>query len=106
MGIKGGLMNLKDALVSQVQKRTDIRKMTAYLDWRFIGGLFTLALFFNLIMIGIYSLFFFCWSKLFWKEASCCPSSKTRCQPSLIKKDLEASYHPKFVLSYPEYLDI
>ena len=77
--------------------------MAAYLDGSLIGGLFTLALFVNIIMIVICSLFYFCWAKIFWKETSCCPSKqKEKSQPSLLKKNLEASHHPKYVHSYPE----
>ena len=80
--------------------------MTAYLDWRLIGGLFTLALFFNLIMIGICFLFLFVGQNYFGRKQVAAPHQKQKQKPSLIKKDLEASYHPKYVPSYPEYLDI
>ena len=39
-------------------------KMAEYLEW----VLLTLALVVNFTMIGICAIFYFCWSKVFWRE--------------------------------------
>ena len=53
--------------MKEIRKRIDIRKnskMAEYLDW----VLLTLALVVNFTMIGICAIFYFCWSKVFWRE--------------------------------------
>ena len=84
-------MSLTDTIVNEIRKRIDIRKiskMAEYLDC----VLLTLALLVNFIMIGICAIFYLCWSKVFWREKHSFPTpEKTKYQPSLLKKDLEAA---------------
>ena len=67
--------------------------MAEYLDW----VLLSLALVVNFTMIGICAIFYFCWSKVFWREKRSFATpektdiEKTKYQPSLLKKDLEAA---------------
>ena len=72
--------------------------MVDYFDWQMVkyGIIFlTIALFLHLMMAGIYALFYLCCSKEFWNEEKTigCSSEKTKCQPLLLKKDLEAAQH-------------
>ena len=75
--------------------------MAEYLD----VVLLTLALLVNFTIIGIGAIFYFCWSKLFWREKRIFPTSekmdieKTKDQPPLLKKDLEAAQ-----LAQPSYI--
>ena len=75
--------------------------MAEYLDWVLLG----LALVVNFVMIGICAIFYFCWSKLFWREKRIFPTSeqmdieKTKNQPPLLKKDLEAAQFENYYLS-------
>ena len=65
------------------------KNMTEYLDWQLVnfGVIFvTIALLLNLLMAGMCALFYFCWSKVFWNN-----EEKTKCQPLLLKKDIEAA---------------
>ena len=73
--------------MSKIQKQKDIRKMSEeYLDWRLgiFGFLLVLALFINFS-------FMLARSSLKKKESVCTPSEKTKCEPLLSKKDLEAA---------------
>ena len=80
--------------------------MAEYLD----VVLLTLALLVNLTMIGICAIFYFCWSKVFWREKRIFPITekmnieKTNDQPSLLKKDLEAAQFENHYLSTQNYL--
>ena len=80
--------------------------MTEYLDW----VLLTLALVINFSMIGICAIFYFCWSKVFWREKRFFSTpekmdiEKTKDQPSLLKKDLEAAQFENHYLSSQNYL--
>ena len=75
--------------------------MTEYLNW----VLLTLALLVNFSMIGICAIFYFCWSKVFWREKRIFPITekmnieKTKDQPPLLKKDLEAAQFENHYLS-------
>ena len=63
--------------------------MTEYLDWQLVnfGVIFvTIALLLNLLVAGMCALFYFCLSKILWNH-----EEKTKCQPLLLKKDLEAA---------------
>ena len=91
--------------MNEIPKRTDIRKnskMTEYLDW----VLLSLALVVNFAMIGICAIFYFCWSKVFWREKRrIVPLEKTdivktKYQPSLLKIDLEAAQFQKDFLMF------
>ena len=76
--------------------------MAEYLDW----VLLSLALVVNFAMIGICAFFYFCWSKVFWREkrSSAKPEKtdieKTKYQPSLLKIDLEAAQFQKDFLVF------
>ena len=91
--------------MNEIPKRTDIRKnskMAEYLDW----VLLSLALVVNFAMVGICAFFYFCWSKVFWREkrSSAKPEKtdieKTKYQPSLLKIDLEAAQFQKDFLVF------
>ena len=75
--------------------------MAEYFDWIVL----TLSLLVNFTMIGICAIFYFCWSKLFWREKRIFPTSekmdieKTKDQPPLLKKDLEAAQFENYYLS-------
>ena len=76
--------------------------MAEYLD----VVLLTLALLVNLTMIGICAIFYFCWSKVFWREKrriiplEKTDIAKTKYQPSLLKIDLEAAQFRKDFLMF------
>ena len=76
--------------------------MAEYLDW----ALLSLALVVNFAMIGICAFFYFCWSKIFWREkrnfaiAEKKDIEKTKYQPSLLKIDLEAAQFQKDFLVF------
>ena len=80
--------------------------MAEYLDC----VLLTLALLVNIIMIGICAIFYFCWSKVFWRKKRLFATpekmeiQKTKDQPSLLKKDLEAAQFENHYLSTHNYL--
>ena len=75
--------------------------MAEYLD----VVLLTLALLVNFTIIGIGAIFYFCWSKVFWREKRIFPITKkmniekTKDQPPLLKKDLEAAQFEDYYLS-------
>ena len=75
--------------------------MAEYLD----VVLLTLALLVNFTIIGIGAIFYFCWSKVFWREKRIFPTSekidieKTKDQPPLLKKDVEAAQFENYYLS-------
>ena len=65
----------------EIRKQKDIRKMIEeYLDWRL--GIF-----------GILLVVSFLIARSSWKQekSDCTPSKKTKYEPSLLKKDLEAA---------------
>ena len=80
--------------------------MTEYLYWVLLTALLV-----NFSMIGICGIFYFCWSKVFWREKRIFPGNnrnpitekmnieKTKDQPSLLKKDLEAAQFEDYYLS-------
>ena len=80
--------------------------MAEYLDW----VLLSLALVVNFTMIGICAIFYFCWSKVFWREKRSFATpektdiEKTKYQPSLLKKDLEAAQYEVYSTSGPYYI--
>ena len=71
-------------------------------EWVLLG----LALVVNFTMIGICAIFYFCWSKVFWREKRnfATPEKKdiekTKYQPSLLKIDLEAAQFQKDFLVF------
>ena len=75
--------------------------MAEYLD----VVLLTLALLVNFTIIGIGAIFYFCWSKVFWREKRIFPITekmnveKTKDQPPLLKKDVEAAQFEDYYLS-------
>ena len=75
--------------------------MAEYLD----VVLLTLALLVNFTIIGIGAIFYFCWSKVFWREKRIFPITekmnveKTKDQPPLLKKDVEAVQFEDYYLS-------
>ena len=89
-------MSIQASIVSEIRKEKDIRKMSEeYLNWRLgiFGILLVLALLVNIS-------FQLARSNLKKGKSVCTPSeTKTKCEPSLLKKDLEAAQ-----LAQPSYI--
>ena len=88
-------MSIQTSIVSEIRKEKDIRKMSEeYLDWRL--GIFGILLVLALLVNISFSL---ARSNLKKEICVCTPSEKTKYQPSLLKKDLEAAQ-----LAQPSYI--